>query len=133
MWESTEMKSGISIGKGILWVLIWFGFMLFYTALDVVVWRKTAPLYEQYLNFFSIILCMLVFLILLIRRNHFRINLFGEISFQGILLAAGCAVLLYFILDRGLDPVFEQIFPASEETYQQMLQTLSSTPVISVC
>ena len=74
MWESTEMKSGISIGRGILWVLIWFGFMLFYTALDVAVWRKTAPLYEQYLNFFSIILCMLVFLILLTRRNHFRIN-----------------------------------------------------------
>lgn len=132
MWESTEMKSGISIGRGILWVLIWFGFMLFYTALDVAVWRKTAPLYEKYLNFFSIILCMLVFLILLTGRNDFRINLFGEISFQGILLAAGCAVLLYFILDRGLDPVFEQIFPASEETYQQMLQTLSSTPVISL-
>ena len=125
------MKNGISIGKGILWVVIWFGFMLFYTAVDVFVWRKTAPLYEKYLNLFSIILCMLVFFILLMRGNHFKVDLFGNISFRGILLASGCAVLFYFILDQGLDPVFEQMFPTSEENYQQMLKTLSYAPVIS--
>lgn len=129
--ESIDMKDEMYIGKGILWVLIWFGFMLLYTALDVTVWRKIDPLYGNYLNLFSIIFCMVVFLLLLTKKNNFRIDLLGNISFQGILLALVCAGLFYFILDKGLDPVFERIFPASEEDYQQILQSLSLAPVIS--
>lgn len=125
------MREGIRIGKGILWVLIWFGFMLLYTALDVTVWRKSDPLYGKYLNLFSIIFCMAVFLLLLTKNNNFKINLSKNISFQGILLALACAGLFYLILDKGLDPVFERIFPASEESYQQVLQSLSLAPVIS--
>lgn len=130
--ENVDLKEELLIGKGILWVLFWFGFMLLYTALDVGVWRKIAPFYAKYLNLLSIILCMVVFLILLTREKHFKINLFQNISLQGILLAIGCAVLFYFILDKGLDPVFEKIFPASEESYQQMLESLGSSPVISL-
>lgn len=126
------MKEELFIGKGILWVLIWFGFMLLYTALDVAVWRKTAPRYAKYLNLISIILCMLVYLVLLTGKTHFKINLFQNISFQGILLAAGCAILFYFVLDKGLDPVFEKMFPSSEGDYQQMLKSLSSAPVIGL-
>lgn len=126
------MKDGISLGKGILWVLVWFGFMVLYTALDVVLWRQIAPVYGKYMNLFSIIMCMAVYLILLTRENHFKVNLFGNISIQGILLAAGCAILFYFLLDKGLDPIFERIFPVSEESYQQTLQSLSATPVISL-
>lgn len=125
------MREGIRIGKGILWVLIWFGFMLLYTALDVTVWRKLAPLYGKYLNLFTIVFCMAVFLLLLTKNNNFKINLSQNISFQGILLALACAGLFYLILDKGLDPVFERIFPASEESYQQVLQSLSLAPVIS--
>ena len=126
------MKRGLPIDIGILWVLLWLGFMLLYTALDVVVWRKIAPLYAKYLNLLSITLCTIVFFILLIRRNHLKINLFQNISFQGMLLAIGCAILFYFILDKGLDPIFEKIFPMSEESYQQMLRSLASTPVVSL-
>lgn len=130
--ENVNLKEELLVGKGILWVLFWVGFMLLYTALDVGVWRKIAPTYAKYLNLFSIILCMVVFLILLTRKNHFKINLFQNISVQGILLAIGCAALFYFILDKGLDPVFEKIFPASEESYQQTLESLSSSPIISL-
>lgn len=126
------MKNGISLRKGILWVLGWFGFMLAYTALDVGVWRKIAPVCEKYFNLFTIILSMVVFLVLLTRENHFKVNLFKDISFQGILLAIGCAILFYFLLDKGLDPIFERIFPASEESYQQTLQSLSAAPLISL-
>lgn len=125
------MKEGIRIGKGILWVLIWFGFMLIYTALDVMVWRKVNPIYGKYLNLLSIIFFMIVFLVLLTGKNNFKIDLSSNISFQGILLAFACAGLFYFVLDKRLDPVFERIFPASEEDYQQILQSLSSVPVIS--
>lgn len=126
------MNDGISLGKGILWVCIWLGFMLLYTALDVAVWRKLAPSCAKYLNLLSTISCMAAFLMLLRKKAHFHVNLFGNISPQGILLAIGCAVLFYFVLDKGLDPLFERIFPASEERYQQTLQNLGSAPVISL-
>lgn len=126
------MKDGISLGRGFLWVLVWFCFMLLYTSLDVVLWRKMPLDYGKYLNLLSIILCMTVFLILLTRRNHFKIDLFANISFHGILLALGCAILSYFLLDKGFDPIFERMFPISEEGYQQSLQAFSTTPVISL-
>lgn len=129
--RTQKMNEGISISKGLLWVLVWFGFMLLYTALDVGVWRKIALSYEKYLNLFSTILCMIVFLVLLTKGNQFTVHLFRNVSFQGILLAAGGAVLLYFVLDKGLDPMFERLFPVSEESYQQTLQSLSRAPVIS--
>lgn len=106
--------------------------MLLYTALDVGVWRKIAPQYAKYLNLFSTALCMLVFLILLTQKNDFKINLFKNISFQGILLALGCAALFYFVLDKGLDPILEKAFPTSEESYQQALKSLASAPVTSL-
>lgn len=125
------MRDGIRISKGILWVLIWFGFMLLYTALDVAVWRKMPPLYGKYLNLFSIIFCMVVFLLLLTKKNNFKINLLENLSFQGILFALVCAGFFYFALDKGVDPIFESFFPESEESYQQSLQSLSLAPVIS--
>ena len=126
------MENGISIGSGVLWVLNWFGFMLFYTSLDVMVWRKVVPAYEKYLNVVTIVLSMVVFLSFFVSKNNYRIDLFRNISFPGILFAAGCAVLLYFLLDKGLDPVLEKIFPTSEKSYQEALQTLSKAPVISL-
>lgn len=126
------MENGISIGNGVLWVLIWFGFMLLYTFLDVVVWRKVIPAYEKYLNAITIVLSMVVFLSFFMRKNGLKVDLFRNTSFLGILFAIGCAVLLYLLLDKGLDPVFERIFPTSEESYQETLQALSKAPVISL-
>ena len=126
------MEDGIPLGNAILWVLIWFGFMLLYTSLDVMVWRKIVPAYEKYLNVITIALSMAVFLSLLVRKTGFKIDLSRNISFPGILFAIGCAILLYFLLDKGLDPVFERFFPTSEESYQKTLQTLSKAPVISL-
>lgn len=123
------MKDGISVGKGILWVAVWFGFMLFYTALDVAVWRKAAGNVGKYLNLLSTVFCIAGFLALLMKKNHFKIDLFAHVSFRGVLLAAGCAVLFYFVLDKGLDPVLEKIFPESEESYRQALASLRQAPV----
>lgn len=126
------MVDGISIGDGVLWVLIWFGFMLLYTFLDVVVWRNIVPTYEKYLNVITIALSIVVFLSFLAKKTNFKADLFQNISFPKILFAIGCAILLYFLLDKGLDPVFERIFPTSEESYQETLQTLSKEPIISL-
>ena len=126
------MNSGISIGKGILWVLVWFGFMFIYTALDIVIWRKIAPNYSRILNIITVALSMVVFFVLLERKENFKLNLLANVSIQGIVIAMCCSVLFYFLLDKGLDPIFESIFPSSKENYQQTIQSIISSPIISL-
>ena len=126
------MRNGITIIAGLFWVLTWFGFMLLYTFLDVAVWRKLTPASAKYLNLVSIVVCMAAFLHLLRAKTGFEPHFSQGISFQNLLLAAGCALALYLLLDRGIDPLFEKIFPASEDTYQETLQTLSKAPIVSL-
>ncbi len=103
------MDKGISIGEGALWVLAWFGVMLLYTFLDVAVWRKIAPRHAKLLNVISIAFCTGVFLSLLKSKFNSQIGLVNGNSLEGILLAIGCAAVMYFLLDKCLDPVFEGI------------------------
>ena len=126
------MNSGISIGKGILWVLVWFGFMFIYTALDIVIWRKIAPNYSRILNIITVALSMVVFFVLLERKENFKLNLLANVSIQGIVIAICCSILFYFLLDKGLDPIFESIFPTSKENYQQTIQSIISSPIVSL-
>lgn len=126
------MNSGISIGKGILWVLVWFGFMFIYTALDIVIWRKIAPNYSRILNIITVALSMVVFFVLLERKENFKLNLLANVSIQGMVIAICCSVLFYFLLDKGLDPIFESIFPTSKENYQQTVQSIISSPIVSL-
>lgn len=126
------MEDGLSLGQGVLWVLIWLGWMLLHTVLDVAVWRRFPPVWEKYLNTVAITVSMAAFLGLLSRENHFEIDLFRNLSIPGILGAAGCAILLYLLLDQGLDPVLEKAFPASEASYQETLRTLRQSPGISL-
>lgn len=125
------MGEGISIGAGVLWVLAWFGVMLFYTFLDVSVWRKRTPGHAKVLNVLSIALCMGGFISLLKSKSNFQIDLVGGISPEGIFLAIGCAAAMYFLLDKCLDPVFEGMLPGSEERYQETLGRLREAPVMS--
>ncbi len=125
------MGSGISIGEGAVWILTWFGGMLLYTLLDVAVWRRIAPGHARLLNLISVAFCMEGFLILLKTKIHFQPDLSCGVTLQGILLAAGCAAALYFLLDRFLDPLFEKMVPGSEERYQETLRSLGEAPLIS--
>ena len=125
------MNNEISIGKGILWVLVWVGFMIIYTALDVLIWRKIAPKYSGVLNLMTVVLCAAIFLNLLMTRTNFKLHLFSNISLQGIILALGCSVLFYFLLDKGLDPIFEDLFPSSKENYQQIIRLIKISPIVS--
>ena len=125
------MNNEISIGKGILWVLVWVGFMIIYTALDVLIWRKIALKYSGVLNLMTVVLCAAIFLNLLMTRTNFKLHLFSNISLQGIILALGCSVLFYFLLDKGLDPIFEDLFPSSKENYQQVIGLIKGSPIVS--
>jgi len=126
------MENGISIGKGIVWTLVWLGFMLLYTALDIGIWGRLSSDYGCCYHVFSIALCITSFLILLRRKNHFQIKFFYNTSLFGVILALNCSILFYFLLDNGLDPILERFFPTSEESYQHTLQSLSATPMSSL-
>ncbi len=125
------MNCGISIGEGALWVLAWVGVMVFYTLLDVAVWRKIAPRLARGLNLLTVAVCMGGFLALLTTKGHFQFDLADGVTPRGLLLAVVCAAVMYFLLDRFLDPILEGILPGSEERYQETLQGLSEAPVTS--
>lgn len=124
-------KLNLTIYKAILWTLLYFGCILFYTFLDVTIWRKLLPRYSNWLNVITIALCITVFILILIRFNgSFMIT--SNTTLTGIILAIGCSILFFILLDKCLDPFFEGIFPASEQDYQAALQTLIKSPVSSL-
>lgn len=121
----------MKISKAFGWTGVYFGVMLFYTFLDVAVWRNVFPEIADWLAIITIIICVGGF-ILLLRKNGYRVNLFSNITPAGLLLAVGCSVLFYFLLDNFLDPVFESLFPVSEQNYQETIQNLRAAPVTSL-
>lgn len=122
----------IKIGTAFLFVFAYFGVMLFYTFLDVAVWRKVFPGFSDMINLAAIAVCIGAFIMLLRRTTGYQMQLFSNISFTGILLAVSCSVLLFLLLDKCFDPVFEGIFPQSEKEYQEMIQSLTESPVTSL-
>lgn len=122
----------IKIGTAFLLVLAYFGIMLFYTFLDVAVWRKVVPDFSNIINIVTIAICIGVFIVFLKRTTGYQVQLLSNISFVGMLLAIGCSFLFFLLLDRGLDPIFEGIFPQSEQGYQEMLESLIKSPLTSL-
>ena len=54
-------KYNIKIGTAFLLVLAYFGIMLFYTFLDVTVWRKVFPDFSNIINMVTIVVCIGIF------------------------------------------------------------------------
>lgn len=124
-------KYSIKISKAISLVAIYLGIMLCYTFLDVAVWRKVLPEYSNVINTVTIILCVFVFLVFLMKTGY-QIRLLSNITLKGILLAIGCSILFFLVMDKGLDPILENIFPQSEESYQETVQSLLQSPFTSL-
>lgn len=126
---SLEPKHTCTIGNAILWLAIYFLLLLVATAINMFVWRKIAGNISGWLNVITIAILSLLFFCMLTQKTDFKLNLFADISASGIILAIGCAVLFYLLLDKTLDPIFENLFPASEADYQETLTTLKQSPV----
>ena len=122
----------IKISTAFWLVLAYFGIMLFYTFLDVAVWRKVVPDFSNIINIVTIAICIGVFIIFLKRVTGYQVQLLSNISFVGMMLAIGCSFLFFLLLDKGLDPIFEGIFPQSEQDYQEMIQSLTKSPMTSL-
>lgn len=121
----------IKISTALLLVVAYVGIMLFYTFLDVAVWRKFFPKFSNTINMITIAICICVFIVIL-KRTGYQMQLLSNISFTGIILAVGCSVLFFLLLDQCLDPIFEGIFPQSEQAYQETIRSLIKSPVTSL-
>ena len=52
-------ESYLKIGKAFGWTVVYLGVMLFYTFLDVTVWRNVFPETAGWLNMIRTIICLL--------------------------------------------------------------------------
>lgn len=120
----------LKISNAVIWVAAWFGIMLFYTFLNVAVWRRAFPNCSEWINTIMILICAVGFICFL--KSRYEINLFSNVTLTGILLAVFCSVLFFLLLDKCLDPVFEKVFPQSEQDYQETIQSLVKSPVTSL-
>lgn len=122
----------IKISTVLLLVLTYFGIMLFYTFLDVAVWRKVFPGFSDIINIVTIVVCIDIFIVFLKRTTGYQVQLLSNINFAGMMLSIACSFLFFLLLDKGLDPIFEGMFPQSEQDYQKMIQSLIESPITSL-
>lgn len=123
-------ENPLKIKNAILWVAAYLGVMLFYIFLNIAIWRKFFPNYAEWIHLTVIILCVTAFIRLL--KKHYQLHLLSNITPAGIFLAVLCSISFILLLDKGLDPVFERIFPQSEQDYLETLQGLINSPVTSL-
>lgn len=125
------LSGNLKIGNAILWVVIYFGIMLFYTFLDIAVWRKFFLKFSNWLNIITIMICACGFVALL-KRTGYQIRILSNVTLIGILKAICCSVLFFLLLDKCLDPILESVFSQSEQAYQETIQSLIKSPVTSL-
>lgn len=123
-------QNTVKISNVIIWTTIYFGIILFYTFLDITVWRKAFPNYSEWINIIVIMICTFGFICLL--KSKYKINILSNVTLMSILLAVFCAVLFFLLLDKCLDPIFESVFPQSEQDYQETIQSLIKSPITSL-
>ena len=123
-------KNPLKISNAIIWVAAYFGVMLFYTFLNVAIWRKAFPDDSDWINITVIMICAIGFICLL--KSRYEINVLSNVTLTGILLAVFCSILFFLLLDQCLDPIFESMFPQSEQDYQETIQSLIQSPVTSL-
>lgn len=131
MKSQIEPKHTLTISRTVLWTSAYFILLLFITALDMFLFRKFPDYIEALLNILTALICNGLFYYALRWQTGFRIYLFRNITMKGILLAIGCSILFFLLLDNFFDPIFESFFPTSEADYQDMLLSLRQTPISS--
>jgi membrane protease YdiL (CAAX protease family) len=89
-----------------------------------------------WINTFSQIIINTLFFIVLAKVTQYKISFLNNVKAINVTLAIICPLLLFLLLDNFLDPIFNRLFPVSENQYQEMLATMRLTPVatfIQVC
>lgn len=124
------MNAALTLPAALSWVAGYVAVMLFYTLLDVAVWRRHFPRQAGALRIVTVASCAAIYLTLL-RRAGVPLRVLENVTPGGLAAAVGCAALLYLMTDKGIDPLLEKKFPTSEQAYQESVQRLKQSPVSS--
>ena len=120
--KTDTITNRIGIENTIIWVVEYFAICgIFPAILDIVLRRALGTHISVWLNLLTLILFNCTFLILLIRKNQLKISIFNNITLKGVLLAVGCSVMFYIVLDNFIDPFIDSIFTASAEEYREAI------------
>lgn len=121
--------------EAFLWIGAYLGALFFCVFLDVAAWRKLFPEKAHALALSTEALSFCVFVIFL-RRAGFRFRFLENFRLRDVLLALACAALFYLVLDKGLDPLLDSLFPQSRQSYEEGLTVLRAHPttgLLRVC
>lgn len=121
----------LRLSSALLWTGGYLGLLVLCTLLDVAVWRKLFPNHAHIANLRMQGLGFLVFAALL-KKSGFEFRLLESVSWQGVLLALACAFMFYLLLDKGLDPLLDRLFPHSSQSYEESIASLRAHPAISL-
>lgn len=124
------VEQDLRLGRVILWVVFYIGTMFISAFLNVLVWEKVFDKRAALLDFITKAVCVGIFVVALDQKGR-KLAMFRNVSLTGILAAIGCAVLLFLVTDKCVDPFLARLFPQSEGNYQDAVRALKQTPVIS--
>lgn len=118
----------LTLSQVLLWVAGYLGMLLLCTLLDVVLWRKAFPKYAPAVTLTTEALCFMGYAVLL-AHSGFRFLL--KLNSQGIFLSLLCAFLFWLVLDKGLDPLLDRLFPHSSQGHEESVASLRVHPAVS--
>lgn len=130
---NSNIKSNhqLSIKNAVIWSVKYISIIIFTEIISIAIVRKYNTTLEPYINFLLFLLLGISFFIVLQHQTQFKIDFFYHTTAGKILLSLVCAILLYFLLDKGIDPILENRFPQSESDYQDTIKSLLKTPYLS--
>lgn len=125
-------QNTISIGTTIIWIVTYLIVCgIIPTALDKMIFRAIKNRISAWLNLLTLISLNSIYILVLITRYQLKVNIFNNISLKGILLAFGCPILFFLLLDKLLDPFFDSFFTASANEYKKTIAQLRQYPIVS--
>ena len=121
----------ISIENALLWTFEYFCILLLTEVLNHVIWRKWFGIISPWINLLTLVVFSKMFFIKLKGSIGSNIKISFVLNYKDLFISIFVAMLLYFILDKGLDPILEKVFPASEVAYQETINMLKKAPISS--
>jgi len=125
-------KNIVSIETAIMWIISYLVICGIVPAiLNRLIFRYANKELAAWLNLSTLVILNYVFICKLKDKYQLKIQIFSNLSLKGILLAVGCSILFYLLLDKFFDPIFDGIFSSSAEAYKNNIGQLRQFPFVN--
>lgn len=125
-------QNTISISTTIIWIVTYLIVCgIIPATLDKMIFRTIKNGISAWLNLLTLIALNSIFILVLITRYQLKVSILNNISLRGVLLAFGCSLLFYLLLDKLLDPFFDSVFIASADEYKRTIAQLRQSPIVN--